>query len=61
MFIKGFEEDTKHKAAIFDNAILHQFLTKEMDTAYWEVRQSIAITAFFGGLRLAECMDLKLE
>ena len=61
MFIKGFEEDTKQKAAIFDNAILHQFLTKEMDTAYWEVRQSIAITAFFGGLRLAECMDLKLE
>jgi integrase len=32
-----------------------------MDSTFWEVRQAIAITAFFGGLRLTECLDLKLE
>jgi hypothetical protein len=32
-----------------------------MSTAYWEVRQAIVIVAFFGGLRLLEAMDLKLE
>ena len=33
----------------------------KLDTAYWEVRQAIAITAYFGGLRVAECMNLALE
>ena len=33
----------------------------KLDTAYWEMRQAIAITAYFGGLRVAECMDLALE
>ncbi len=61
MFIKGFDEDTKKKAAIFEEKDLQSFLTKKMDTSYWEVRQSIAIIAYFGGLRLTECMDLKLE
>ncbi len=38
MFTKGFEEDTKHKAAIFDEVVLKRFLTMEMDLAFWEVR-----------------------
>jgi hypothetical protein len=61
MFIEGFEEDTKRKAAIFEEKALHSFLIKKMDTTYCEVRQAIAITAYFGGLRLTECLDLKLE
>jgi hypothetical protein len=32
-----------------------------MDTTYCEVRQAIAITSYFGGLRPTECLDLKLE
>ena len=31
------------------------------DTGYWEVRKAIAITAYFGGLRMVECMELQLE
>jgi hypothetical protein len=31
------------------------------DSAYWLVRQVITIVAFFGGLRIQECMDLVLE
>ena len=33
----------------------------KLDTAYWEVRRAIAIVAVFGGLRMAECIDLSLE
>ena len=33
----------------------------KMDSAYWMVRRAIAITAYFGGLRMVECMDLALE
>jgi integrase len=61
MLIKGFEEDIKKKAAIFDEALLKKFMAETMENTYWEVRQAIAITAYFGGLRLLECMDLKLE
>ncbi len=61
MFIKGFEKDTKHKAAILDEVALKRYLTKEMASAFWEVRQVIAITAFFRGLHLRDCLDLKLE
>ena len=31
------------------------------DTGYWLVRKAIAITAYFGGLRMVECMELQLE
>ena len=41
--------------------VLKKFLTQKMETAYWEVRQAIAFMAYFGGLRLTECIDLKLE
>ena len=61
MLIKGFEEDTKKKAAIFDEVLLKKFMCQEMPSAYWEVRQAVAILAYFGGLRNQECMDLKLE
>jgi hypothetical protein len=49
MSIKGFHENNKHKAAIFDEVVLKRFLTLEMDSDYWEVRQAFAITAYFGG------------
>ena len=61
MLIKGYEEDTKKKAAIFDEVLLKKFMCQEMPSAYWEVRQAVAILAYFGGLRNQECMDLKLE
>lgn len=61
LFLKGFDEDTKVKAAIFDEALLKKFLTDQVDSSYWEVRQAIAMTAYFGGLRLTECLDLQLE
>lgn len=61
MTIKGYEEDTKNKAAIFEEDDLRRFWTMKMDSAYWTVRRAIAITAYFGGLRMVECMDLALE
>jgi integrase len=61
LFIKGLEVDTKKKAAIFDEVLLKKFMASEMVNPYWEVRQAIVILAFFGGLRLQECCDLKLE
>jgi hypothetical protein len=43
MLIKAFEEDTKRKAAIFDEVLLKKFMSQEMPSAYWEVRQALAI------------------
>jgi len=59
--IKSYQEDVKQKAAIFDDVLIKEFMVRRMDTAYWLVRQAICIVAFFGGLRLQECMDLVLE
>jgi len=60
MFIKCFDEDTERKATNFEEKALQSFLIKK-DTTYWEVRQAITVTAYFGGLRPTECLDLKLE
>ncbi len=59
--IKGFTQDVKQKAAIFDDVLLKDFMLGRMENAYWLVRQAICILAFFGGLRLQECVDLVLE
>lgn len=61
LLIKGFEQDVKNKAAIFEEDTLKQFMLAKMETAYWLVRQAICIVAFFGGLRMQECLDLCLE
>jgi hypothetical protein len=61
LFIKGLEVETKKKAAIFDEVLLKKFMASEMVNPYWEVRQAVVLMAFFGGLRLKECCDLKLE
>jgi hypothetical protein len=61
LFIKGLEVDMKKKAPIWDTGQLKKFLVSEMPTPYWEVRQSIVMMAFFGGLRLQETCDLELE
>jgi len=61
MLLKSFDEDTKNKAAIFEEESLKQFLVAKTDNAYWEVRQAIAIMAYFGGLRLTECTELQLQ
>jgi integrase len=61
MMIKGFVQDEKNKAMTFDEALIRKFMVSKMENAYWEVRQAITIMAFFGGLRMAECMTLKLE
>ena len=61
LLIKGFDQDVKQKAAIFDDVQLKEFMLAKKDTGYWLVRQAICIVAFFGGLRLQECMDLVLE
>jgi integrase len=61
LFIKGLEVDMKKKAPIWDQGKLKKFMVSEMPTPYWEVRQAIVLMAFFGGLRLQECCDLKLE
>ena len=61
MLIKGFPEDLKHKALVLDEEDLKKFWSLKMDTAYWEVRKAIAITAVFGGLRMIECLNLELE
>jgi hypothetical protein len=50
MLIKGFPEDLKQKALILDEEDLKKLWSLKMDTAYWEVRKAIAITAVFGGL-----------
>jgi hypothetical protein len=59
--IKGFTQDVKQKAAIFDDVLIKDFMLGRMENAYWLVRQAICIVAFFGGLRLQECVDLVLE
>ncbi len=41
--------------------LLKKFMSQEMPSAYWEVRQAVAILVYFGGLRNQECMDLKME
>jgi len=61
MLIKGFPEDLKKKAHILDEEHLKKFWSMKLDTAYWEVRKAIAVTAVFGGLRMIECMNLELE
>ena len=33
----------------------------KLESSYWEVRRAIAIVAYFGGLRMAECLSLELE
>jgi len=62
MLLQGYETDVKKKAAIFDEGLLKFFMVEPMENnTYWEVRQAIAIVAFFGGLRFVECVDLKME
>ena len=61
MLIKGFPEDLKHKALVLDEEDLKKIWSLKMDTAYWEVRKVIAITAVLGGLQMIECMNLELE
>ena len=63
MLIKSYEEDTgtKQRARTFDEVVLKKLLVEKMVKTFWKVRQAIAIVAFFGGLRLMECLDLKLE
>ena len=61
MLIKGFPEDVKQKELILGEEDLKKFCLMKMDTAYWEVRKAIAITAIFGGLRMVECINLELE
>ena len=61
MLIKGFDTDIKDKATIFDEMQMKSFMLGNMESTYWLVRQAISILAFFGGLRLQECMDLCLE
>ncbi len=61
MLLKGFDTDVKEKAHIFDEDEIKTFMLADMESAYWLVRQAITIVAFFDGLRLQECQDLKLE
>jgi integrase len=61
LLIKGFNDDVKQKAAIFDDAVLKEFMLSRKNASYWLVRQAICIVSFFGGLRYQECMDLELE
>jgi hypothetical protein len=61
LLIKGFNDDVKQKAAIFDDAVLKEFMLSRKNDSYWLVRQAICIVSFFGGLRYQECMDLELE
>ncbi len=52
LLIKGFDQDVKQKAAIFDDVLLKEFMVSRKDNVFWLVRQAICIVAFFGGLRL---------
>ena len=61
MLIKGYDTDVKEKALIFEEAQIKMFMLGTMETSYWLVRQAMSIVAFFGGLRLQECLDLQLE
>jgi hypothetical protein len=61
LLIKSFTQDVKQEAAIFDNNLIKAFMLGRMENAYWLVRQAVCIVAFFGRLRVQECMDLVLE
>jgi hypothetical protein len=41
LLIKGFNEAAKQKAAIFDDALLKEFMVSRRNNAYWLVRQAI--------------------
>jgi hypothetical protein len=60
VLLKGFDTDVKEKVLIFDEDEIKTFMLADMESPYWLVRQAITIVAFFGGLRLQECQDLKL-
>ena len=54
--------DVKHKAKVFEKEDFETFLMDpQITTPYWLVRKSVAITAYYGGLRRKECEELLLE
>ena len=60
--LKSMDTDIKKKASVFTKEELDKFIgAKELGTPYWIVRKGIVLCSFFGGLRHAELMDLKLE
>ena len=51
--------DVKHKAKVFEKEDFETFLMDpQITTPYWLVRKSVAITAYYGGLRRKECEEL---
>ena len=52
----------RKKAAVFTLQELIRFCeAPELNGPYWEVRKTIAILAYFGGLRFSELLELELE
>jgi hypothetical protein len=41
LLIKGFDQDVKQKAAIFNDVLLEEFVVARKDNAYWLVRQAM--------------------
>ena len=59
--IKSYDIDTKKKAKIFTYEEFEKFIETGMDDPYWLVRKVLVIISYFGGLRLTEAMNIKLE
>ena len=53
--LKTFDTDVKHKARVFTKEQLDRFFAdSSATTPYWLIRKTVAIVAFFGGLRRVE-------
>ena len=60
--IKSFDVDIKTKAKIFSVVDINKFLEdREISSPFWLVRKACVSVAFYGGLRLSEVMNLKIE
>ena len=60
--IKSFDVDIKTKARVFSALDINMFvLDPEISSPYWLVRKATVCLAYYGGLRLVETMNLKIE
>ena len=60
--IKSYDTDQKQTATLFTLDQIKQFLTKEgLNSPYWMMRKAVVVLAYFGGLKVKELIDLKVN
>jgi len=62
VLMKSYDTDVKQTATLFSLDQIEQFLTKEgLNSPYWMMRKAVVLLAYFGGLKVIELADLKIE